>query len=172
MNRPIERERSKGGITEPLLPVTAMNSPPMKDKTMKTKANPKRTTKTSQKLKIFPEGITQENLNAPQDEWISSFERKHLPRVTGYCTANSYKMDILFDDLKSKYAKYHTNPKRLDEVIYTPFSFHTSSTIPFSAFPDVSRNFPTFDPSKNVSNPSNPDFFTQNIDVFLNDSND
>ncbi|OAJ45017.1 hypothetical protein BDEG_28185 [Batrachochytrium dendrobatidis JEL423] len=94
------------------------------------------TTKTSQKLTLFPEGgpagadvadfdNAQDCNQIPQlphvtaktikERWLTKLERKWLPRVTAYCTANTYKMDALMDHLKQKEAKYHISPKRIDE---------------------------------------------------------
>ncbi|KAJ3054290.1 hypothetical protein HK097_002172 [Rhizophlyctis rosea] len=109
---------------------------------------PKRTTKTAQKLTLFPEDAVTAgddvvgNLDAQADatlqlphvtaktqkeQWLSKMEKKWLPRVTAYCTANSYKFDALFDWLKSRSARNYTAPKKFDEVIYTPWTSTASS---------------------------------------------
>jgi hypothetical protein len=103
---------------------------------------PKRTTKTAQKLKLFPEGIV-ENLvpeALPGDEplllrpgrpvplntvtqqehpkdaaYLNRLERKWLPRVTGFCTANAYKLDALYEALKAQGSCNGTLPRRFDE---------------------------------------------------------
>ena len=85
---------------------------------------------------------------AKKDDWlINKLERKWLPRVTGYCTANSYKIDALFDDLKKRVLLNGTNPKRFDEVIYTTFTFESSIV-----------------PNVEVPNSSTEPFLFQNID--------
>ncbi len=67
---------------------------------------PKRTTKTSQKLTLFPRDVRNQDepevdsAKVPEsDLYLSRLERKWLPRVTGYCTASSYQMDLLYDFL-------------------------------------------------------------------------
>jgi uncharacterized Rmd1/YagE family protein len=92
---------------------------------------PKRTTKTSQKLALFPESQTEhhEAMGAERERWLSTVERKWLPRVTAYCTAGAYKMDSLIDHLRRKNPVHRTAPKRYDEVIYTPFALGTASDI-------------------------------------------
>jgi uncharacterized Rmd1/YagE family protein len=108
--------------SELLLPVTATAK--KGDKSIPAK----RTTKNSQKLKLFPEGedsrekeeeipdVTLPHVvkiaQAKNDWLLNKLERKWLPRVTGYCTANSYKMNMLFDDLKKRGLLNNTAPKR------------------------------------------------------------
>ncbi|EGF76844.1 hypothetical protein BATDEDRAFT_36144 [Batrachochytrium dendrobatidis JAM81] len=149
---------------------------------------PKRTTKTSQKLTLFPEGgpagadvadfdNAQDCNQIPQlphvtaktikERWLTKLERKWLPRVTAYCTANTYKMDALMDHLKQKEAKYHISPKRIDEVIYTPFNF---SETDLNA-PDLIDIRPVHDHIQEIGTLLNPtvgdvnSFFDQNIDA-------
>jgi hypothetical protein len=45
---------------------------------------PKRTTKTAQKLTLFPDGLPEEE---QKGSWIDNIERRFLPRVTAYCTS-------------------------------------------------------------------------------------
>ncbi|KAJ3215844.1 hypothetical protein HDU67_010264 [Dinochytrium kinnereticum] len=110
---------------------------------------PKRTTKTSQKLALFPEDVLGVSQLPPEDISAVSLSQGHsahippplphvvaktakedlfyrvdkttLPRATAYCTANSYKMDLLFEYLKSISSRFQTDPQRFDEAIYTPF---------------------------------------------------
>ena len=81
--------------------------------TKKPTSVPKRTTKTSQKLTLFPEGLNENandsksNVDDPllphvsaktqKERWLSKLERKWLPRVTAYCTA---KYDCLVFTLR------------------------------------------------------------------------
>ncbi|CAG8483462.1 6370_t:CDS:10 [Diversispora eburnea] len=108
----------------------------------RTKAKqPNRTTKTSQKLALFPEeqvsvvdeikddkynqiGQIPQGTARKEAEKFSKQERLRLPRVTAYCTASSYKMDNLIKYLQSLRIRNNTSPKRIDECIYTPFAFH------------------------------------------------
>ncbi|RKP04311.1 hypothetical protein CXG81DRAFT_2452, partial [Caulochytrium protostelioides] len=104
-----------------------------------------RTTKTAQKLTLFPQDA--ENLpNAlfvPGDEEsdsqllgvqlphvtaktgnqyrLSKSERRWLPRVTAYSTAHGYQMEPLIKWLESVKSVHKTFPKRFDEVVFTPF---------------------------------------------------
>eukprot|EP00842_Homolaphlyctis_polyrhiza_P003042 jgi/Hompol1/3739/HPOL_003334-RA len=65
-----------------------------------------------------------------KERWLTKLERKWLPRVTAYCTANAYNMDALMEHLRRKPARFMTAPKRIDEVIYTPFSFAHADDAP------------------------------------------
>ncbi|KAJ2959209.1 hypothetical protein NQZ79_g5291 [Umbelopsis isabellina] len=104
---------------------------------------PNRTTKTSQKLKLFPEEeehklITSDDIDTSvydqiaqiphgdarlEAERLSKGDRGHLPRVTAYCTASAYRMDDLVKYLKSRKSSNGAAPKRFDECVFTPFSF-------------------------------------------------
>ncbi|KAJ7838285.1 hypothetical protein B0H14DRAFT_2789586 [Mycena olivaceomarginata] len=53
---------------------------------------------------------------------LTKKKAKSLPRVTAYATAGSYRMGPLME------AAYHTNPKFIDECIYTPYAFRPSSS--------------------------------------------
>ncbi|CAG8657687.1 19680_t:CDS:10 [Dentiscutata erythropus] len=108
---------------------------------MKSK-QPNRTTKTSQKLKLFPEdqatsttvdetsdgrhnqiGQLSQGTARREAERLSKQERLKLPRVTAYCTAATYRLDDLMKYLQNRKIRNSAAPKRLDECIYTPFSF-------------------------------------------------
>ncbi|KAI8381120.1 uncharacterized protein BYT42DRAFT_565329 [Radiomyces spectabilis] len=104
---------------------------------------PNRTTKISQKLKLFPEDDEQ-NLVLPEDiddadvytqlaqiphgsarieaERLSKMNRDELSRVTAYCTASAYRMDDLLKYLQSRKQSNGASPKRYDECLYTPYS--------------------------------------------------
>ncbi|KAJ3095526.1 hypothetical protein HDU97_006864 [Phlyctochytrium planicorne] len=117
---------------------------------------PKRTTKTSQKLALFPDdGLRPADGNFLEETYLGAptgtisglnplplphvlaktakgdfswrFDKASLPRATAYCTANSYKMDALFDYLLSMKSKFHTEPQKFDEAIYTPFRLASDS---------------------------------------------
>ncbi|KAF9438130.1 hypothetical protein BGZ76_009585 [Entomortierella beljakovae] len=115
---------------------------------------PMRTTKTSQKLTLFPE---EKDVPVLDDEYgfddttynqigqlssgtaridahrMSKLDRQNLPRVIAYCTASAYRMDDLFNYLQSRKLTNGTAPKRFDECIYTPFSYVVTSKPPTTA---------------------------------------
>ncbi|OAQ33745.1 DUF155-domain-containing protein [Linnemannia elongata AG-77] len=115
---------------------------------------PMRTTKTSQKLTLFPE---EKDVPILEDEYafddttynqigqlssisarndahrMSKLDRQQLPRVIAYCTASSYRMDDLFNYLQSRKLTNGAAPKRFDECIYTPFSYTVTSKPPSTA---------------------------------------
>ncbi|CAG8745554.1 1527_t:CDS:10 [Cetraspora pellucida] len=94
---------------------------------------PNRTTKTTQKLKLFPEEQIANNVEEVNDgkynqisqltqvtarreaERLSKQERLKLPRVTAYCTAATYRLDDLMKYLQNRKVRNSTAPKRLDE---------------------------------------------------------
>ncbi|KAG0760275.1 hypothetical protein G6F24_008441 [Rhizopus arrhizus] len=107
-------------------------------------AKPNRTTKISQKLKLFPENddtrTVEENLfdidvytqlaQIPHDsarleaERLNKLDRNDLSRVTAYCTASAYRISDVLKHLRSKKKSNCTRPKRFDECLYTPYTFH------------------------------------------------
>ncbi|KAG6827601.1 hypothetical protein H0H92_011174 [Tricholoma furcatifolium] len=54
---------------------------------------------------------------------LTKKKAKSLPRVTAYATAGSYRMDDLMKFFNARRNAYHTNPKLIDEVIYTPYIY-------------------------------------------------
>ncbi|KAF7349288.1 DUF155 domain-containing protein [Mycena sanguinolenta] len=58
---------------------------------------------------------------------LTKKKAKSLPRVTAYATATSYRMGPLMEFLKARKTAYHTNPKSIDECIYTPYAFRPSN---------------------------------------------
>ncbi|KAF9427907.1 hypothetical protein BGZ94_003880 [Podila epigama] len=115
---------------------------------------PMRTTKTSQKLTLFPE---EKDVPVLEDEYafddttynqigqlsssmarndahrMSKLDRQKLPRVIAYCTASAYRMDDLFNYLQSRKVTNGAAPKRFDECIYTPFAYTVTSKPPTTA---------------------------------------
>ncbi|KAL2832973.1 hypothetical protein BDW59DRAFT_94674 [Aspergillus cavernicola] len=110
------------------------------------KVGPQRTTKTAQKLKLLPDPVTEEELAEDDDETTPSdvyrqiarikepaarslaaklgkADRDRLPRVTAYCTANSYRLDGVFKFLKSRSKTRGANPKLFDECVYSAFDY-------------------------------------------------
>lgn len=59
---------------------------------------------------------------------LGKADRDRLPRVTAYCTANKYQMEGLMRFLKGKARTRATNPKLIDECIYSPYSYGTGAT--------------------------------------------
>lgn len=108
------------------------------------KIGPQRTTKNAQKLKILPnpdfgdDGPDEESGRDVYSQYtrikdptarrdaarLGKADRDTLPRVTAYCTANTYRMDPLELFLKSKRSKARgAKPKQIDECIYTPYNY-------------------------------------------------
>ncbi|KAG1394331.1 hypothetical protein G6F58_012144 [Rhizopus delemar] len=100
-----------------------------------------RTTKISQKLKLFPEDSEHQwaDHDEPMDvytqlakiphgmareeaEMLNKMDRSQLSRMTAYCTASAYRMNELTKYLQSKKKTNGTAPKRFDECLYTPFA--------------------------------------------------
>ncbi|KAG0238523.1 hypothetical protein BGW42_004285 [Actinomortierella wolfii] len=115
---------------------------------------PMRTTKTSQKLTLFPEEkevpVLEDEIGFDDTTYnqigqlssgtarfdahrLSKLDRQKLPRVIAYCTAASYRMDDLFNYLQSRKVPNGAAPKLFDECIYTPFSFSTPTKPPTTA---------------------------------------
>jgi uncharacterized Rmd1/YagE family protein len=108
------------------------------------KIGPQRTTKNAQKLKLLPnpdfgeDGPDEESGRDVYSQYtrikdptarrdaarLGKADRDTLPRVTAYCTANTYRMDPLEAFLKSKRSKTRgAKPKQIDECIYTPYNY-------------------------------------------------
>ncbi|KAL4918205.1 hypothetical protein BDW62DRAFT_210679 [Aspergillus aurantiobrunneus] len=107
------------------------------------KVGPQRTTKTAQKLKLLPDPITEEELDeetSPSDVYrqiarikepaarslaakLGKADRDRLPRVSAYCTANSYRLDGVLKFLKSRSKTRGANPKLFDECVYSRFDY-------------------------------------------------
>ncbi|KAG9032870.1 hypothetical protein FRB95_000885 [Tulasnella sp. JGI-2019a] len=60
---------------------------------------------------------------------LTKKQKAKLPRVTAYCTANSYKLSDLMKFFMVRKEAYLTAPKQFDEVIYTPYSYESSSSL-------------------------------------------
>ncbi|CAO3682204.1 hypothetical protein G6F70_004420 [Rhizopus microsporus] len=94
---------------------------------------PMRTTKVSQKLKLFPEdnekqwahikeGDVYTQLTKEEANMVNIMDKGQLFRMTAYCTASAYQMNKLFEYLQSKRKTNGTTPKRFDECLYTQFA--------------------------------------------------
>ncbi|KAI9244495.1 hypothetical protein BDA99DRAFT_529116 [Phascolomyces articulosus] len=103
---------------------------------------PNRTTKTSQKLKLFPDEGNQ-TLVIPDEfdadvysqlaqiphgtakveaEKLSKMNKDELSRVTAYCTSSAYRIDHLIKYLKARRNMNGCAPKRFDECVYTTYA--------------------------------------------------
>ncbi|KAG2223174.1 hypothetical protein INT45_011520 [Circinella minor] len=106
---------------------------------------PNRTTKTSQKLKLFPDEGNQTLLVIPEEfdadvynqlaqiphgtakveaEKLSKMNKDELSRVTAYCTSSAYRIDQLIKYLKARKATNGCIPKRFDECVYTRYAMN------------------------------------------------
>ncbi|VVT58216.1 uncharacterized protein SAPINGB_P006095 [Magnusiomyces paraingens] len=101
---------------------------------------PQRTSYTTQKLKLLPENVPEEedeesgrevysqvtrikDTPARKDaERLGKAHRSVLPRVTAYCTASSYRMKEITRYLNSR-RQYKAAPKLFDECLYTPYTY-------------------------------------------------
>ena len=54
---------------------------------------------------------------------LGKADRDRLPRVTAYCTAQSYRLEGIMKWMKSRARTRGTNPKQLDECIYSPYNY-------------------------------------------------
>ncbi|KAL2024629.1 hypothetical protein VTK56DRAFT_6830 [Thermocarpiscus australiensis] len=106
------------------------------------KIGPQRSTKNAQKLKLLPhpeldDVVDEESGRDVYSQYtrikdptarrdaarLGKADRDRLPRVTAYCTANRYQMDLLLRYLKGRGKARGANPKLIDECIYTPYSY-------------------------------------------------
>jgi uncharacterized Rmd1/YagE family protein len=134
LNSKLRRRNSHGA------PNTAFNTSPAASK-----IGPQRTTKNAQKLKLLPDPVTGEE-DEVIDEGISrdvysqitrikeptarrdaaklgKADRDRMPRVTAYCTANSYRLDGVLRFLKARTKTQGANPKLFDECVYSPYDY-------------------------------------------------
>ncbi|OCH93952.1 DUF155-domain-containing protein [Obba rivulosa] len=54
---------------------------------------------------------------------LTKRKAKSLPRVTAYATASSYRFPDLMKFFNARRNSYHTNPRIIDDVIYTPYVY-------------------------------------------------
>ncbi|KAJ5666725.1 Sad1-interacting factor 2 [Penicillium macrosclerotiorum] len=123
------------------------------------KIGPQRTTKKAQKLKLLPDPERAEEEDEevdgdfPRDVYsqitrikepaarshaarLGKADRDRIPRVTAYCTANSYRLEGVIKFLKSRSKTRGANPKLFDECVYSPFDYQ------FEEKQKTSRIFP------------------------------
>jgi uncharacterized Rmd1/YagE family protein len=126
------RRRNSQGAPQMTMPATPAS-----------KIGPQRTTKNAQKLKLLPnpdfgeDGPDEESGRDVYSQYtrikdptarrdaarLGKADRDRLPRVTAYCTANTYQMDNLMRFLKGRGKTKGANPKLFDECIYTPYNY-------------------------------------------------
>lgn len=111
------------------------------------KIGPQRSSKTAQKLKLLPEPGPWDEIDEESGRDVYSqftrikdptarrdaarlgkTDREKLPRVTAYCVAARYDLDLLMRYLKGRGKKRGANPKLIDECIYTPYSYEKLDT--------------------------------------------
>ncbi|KAJ5973038.1 uncharacterized protein N7479_002956 [Penicillium vulpinum] len=125
------------------------------------KIGPQRTTKKAQKLKLLPDPVTEEEEGSdgdfPRDVYsqitrikdpaarshaarLGKADRDRIPRVTAYCTANSYRLEGVIKFLKSRSKTRGANPKLYDECVYSPFDYQYEEKQNARLFPEPSGN--------------------------------
>jgi len=136
LNSKLRRRNSHG---------SPLSAPPMLPSPA-SKIGPQRTTKNTQKLKLLPnpdpgdDGPDEESGRDVYSQFtrikdptarrdaarLGKADRDRLPRVTAYCTANSYRLDGLMKFLKGRGRTRGANPKQFDECIYTSYNYGRS----------------------------------------------
>ncbi|KAI0634861.1 DUF155-domain-containing protein [Trametes polyzona] len=59
---------------------------------------------------------------------LTKKKAKSLPRVTAYATASSYRFPELMKFFNARRTSYHTNPRTIVDVIYTPYVYEPPSS--------------------------------------------
>ncbi|CAJ2505991.1 Uu.00g001210.m01.CDS01 [Anthostomella pinea] len=136
LNSRLRRRNSHGSVFTALPPAVVP------------KIGPQRSSKTAQKLKLLPNPELDE---IEQDEEsgrdvysqytrikdpmarrdaarLGKADRERLPRVTAYCTANRYQTEGLMRFLKGRAKTRGSNPKLIDECIYSPYNYGTGKS--------------------------------------------
>ncbi|KAF8599320.1 DUF155-domain-containing protein [Ceratobasidium sp. AG-I] len=98
---------------------------------------------------------------------LTKKEKAKLPRVTAYCTAQSYKMDDLMKFFLARKSAYHTAPQLFDEVLYTPYSYDSKPSIDNSKPKPASNSgdllgVPELAPTNDVAS---PELYTSHLDT-------
>lgn len=153
LNNRLRRRNSHGAVFTALPP--AVGPIP--------KIGPQRSSKNAQKLKLLPNPELDEE--EPDEESgrdvysqytrikdptarrdaarLGKADRDRLPRVTAYCTANRYQMDGLMRFLKGRGKNRGTNPKLIDECIYSPYNYATGKSTERTEVVEEIRERPT-----------------------------
>ncbi|KAL5498674.1 RMD1 [Sanghuangporus vaninii] len=58
---------------------------------------------------------------------LTKKKAKSLPRVTAYATASSYRMSDLMKFFQARKNAYHTNPRFIEDVLYTAYSYNSAT---------------------------------------------
>jgi uncharacterized Rmd1/YagE family protein len=74
-------------------------------------------------ISLIPEGTARRDALK-----LTKKKAKSLPRVTAYATASSYRMNDLMKFFNARRTAYHTDPKLIDDVIYTPYLYDPPNT--------------------------------------------
>ncbi|KZT28104.1 DUF155-domain-containing protein [Neolentinus lepideus HHB14362 ss-1] len=74
-------------------------------------------------IALIPEGTARRDAMR-----LTKKKAKALPRVTAYATCSSYRLPDLMKFFKARRESYHTNPRLIDEVIYTPYVYEPPSS--------------------------------------------
>ncbi|PGH15740.1 hypothetical protein AJ80_05448 [Polytolypa hystricis UAMH7299] len=124
------------------------SQPPVTSGSPAPKIGPQRTTKNTQKLKLLPnppligekeEGEVDDE-GVPLDVYsqitrikeptarrdaarLGKADRDRLPRVSAYCTANSYRLESVMKFFKGRARSRGANPKLIDECVYSPYNY-------------------------------------------------
>ncbi|TRM60403.1 hypothetical protein BD626DRAFT_559094 [Schizophyllum amplum] len=73
-------------------------------------------------LALIPQGTARRDAQK-----LTKKKAKSLPRVTAYATAASYRMADLMKFFNARRSAYHTNPRMIDEVLYTTYAYEPSA---------------------------------------------
>ncbi|THH31005.1 hypothetical protein EUX98_g3178 [Antrodiella citrinella] len=69
-------------------------------------------------IDLIPEGTARRDALR-----LTKKKAKQLPRVTAYATCTSFRFPELIKFFNARRASYHTNPRVIDDVIYTPYVY-------------------------------------------------
>ncbi|KDQ60179.1 hypothetical protein JAAARDRAFT_191579 [Jaapia argillacea MUCL 33604] len=72
-------------------------------------------------ISLIPEGTARRDAIR-----LTKKKAKRLPRVTAYATCGSYRLSDLMKFFNARRQAYHTNPRLIDEAIYTPYAYEPS----------------------------------------------
>ncbi|KAI1814859.1 hypothetical protein GGS20DRAFT_576599 [Poronia punctata] len=153
INNRLRRRYSHGSVFTPLPPAVAP------------KIGPQRSSKTAQKLKLLPNPELEEEEEADEESGrdvysqytrikdptarrdaarLGKADRERLPRVTAYCTANKYQTEGLMRFLKGRGKTRASNPKLIDECIYTPYNYGNGKSTERVETPEIMLQRPTY----------------------------